>query len=140
MKMIIASLMLTLCSLASAFENSDYYCQRESGSQARHGVEWFHLTFGEGIYKGRVLFSVVVSKAQQPLQFSAPGVYAHSANVHKGRYDGFMKYTPSTKFESPQALSQKFPSFVLKRSVNSDSLVVAFPESKNAIYSCRVSR
>jgi hypothetical protein len=134
--LLFAFVFLSAVSHANSSDNVIYNCELMDGSHSRHGINKLNIAYGHGIHRGRVLITLIKTTPGRPTELSTPGVYAHEANIHKGRFAGFMKYTPSKRFNIPDLFTMNFPSFAMNESRDRKSAVVAFPESKNAVYSC----
>lgn len=135
MKSLLVLVISFFAAVASAGVN--YTCQVIEGASPRLGVDKVIITSGDGLFIGRVLLNLVKTSPNGSTEISTPAVYAHGANIHKGRYAGFMKYVPSARFETPQFFAEKFPSFALQESADRKSAILAFPDSKNAVYNCQ---
>lgn len=127
-----------IMSSASA-SNVFYSCKIIEGGTPRFGIDKVVITVGEGLFKGRLLLNLIKTLPNGSTEISTPAVYAHSANIHKGRYAGFQKFTPSERFAVPQLFAEKFPSFAFEASVDEKIAFAAFPESKNAAYFCKLN-
>lgn len=116
-----------------------YNCQLLQGGTPRHGVEFVNLSFTSVDSTSRVVVTLFKTNADGSLEMlgGAPAVYAHSANIHSGRYAGFKKFTPSERSEPTPFHSEKIKAFALKENAERNSAPLAFPESKNAVYSCQ---
>lgn len=127
---------LSLTTLASQIES--YSCDLAEGSLARHGAQKVSLSFASWVSSSRVTMTLYKFKRDGSLEVlgGAPAIYHHSSNVHVGQFNGFKKYTPSEKFQASPFFLEKFSEMVLRVSSDSKSAVLAFPESKQAIYKC----
>lgn len=141
MKALLAVLLISVISSASLAESSfiTYNCDLAEGATARHGAQAIHLTFAGDDITSRVTIGFFKRNSADMYEVMGEvlAVYAHSANIHEGRYAGFKKFTPSEKFPPTSYFYEKFAKIALKENANRTLAVLAFPESKNAVYHCR---